>query len=199
MSLLQDLRRFVPNRRLTITEAYVLAERQATELLRRQGACAAPVTSSLITGLPFLTVSVRVPMRSSGATQWIKPRWIVLLNGAESPARQRFSLAHELKHVLDHPRIKAFGGPKTPTERRRTEQLCDYFAACLLMPRAWVKSAFYSGVQDVVELADLFQVSPPAMQVRLTQLGILDPYARCSGMDNAYLRQSSASSLGLAA
>ncbi len=67
------------------------------------------------------------------------------------------------------------------------------------MPRTWVKQAYSGGVQNVIELAELFQVSPQAMQVRLLQLGLVDPYARCGGMDNAYLRQSSASPLGQAA
>src|SRR5438132_7400752 len=103
MNLLDELRAMVPNRRLTLHESYVLAERQATAFLRRQGACAAPAAATLISGLPFITVAVRTPMASSGATRWIKPRWVVLLNGSEPVVRQRFSMGHELKHILDHP------------------------------------------------------------------------------------------------
>ncbi|MEO6318843.1 MAG: ImmA/IrrE family metallo-endopeptidase, partial [Acidimicrobiales bacterium] len=83
------------------------------------------------------------------------------------------------------------------------ERLCDYFAACLLMPRSWVKQAYGSGVQDVVALAERFEVSPQAMQVRLLQLGLVDRYRRCRGIDNGisdiYLRSAPASPLGLAA
>lgn len=200
MKLLEELRAVVPSRRLTLNEGYVLAERQATILLRRQGACAAPVPATLISGLPFVTVAVRTPMQSSGATRWIKPRWVVLLNGAEPAVRQRFSLAHEFKHILDHPNAETlYGSVDSATKRRRVEQLCDYFAACLLMPRGWIKQAYADGVQDEVDLAELFEVSPQAMRVRLLQLGIVGPYARCGGMNNAYLRQLPASSLGLAA
>lgn len=71
------------------------------------------------------------------------------------------------------------------------------------MPRPWVKSAYADGIQDVVELADLFEVSPQAMQVRLLQLGVIDPYLRCRGIDNAtsdfYLRSLPVSPLELAA
>ena len=46
----------------------------------------------------------RRPRRSgSAATQWSHGRWLILLNGAVSRGRQRWSLAHELKHILDHP------------------------------------------------------------------------------------------------
>lgn len=60
-----------------------------------------------------------------------------------------------------------------------SERVADYFAACALMPKAWVKTAFYSRTQRVEELADLFQVSPRAMSVRLSQLGLTTPVDRC--------------------
>jgi Zn-dependent peptidase ImmA (M78 family) len=125
----------------------------------------------------------------SGGTKWIKPRWVVLLNAYEPAVRRRFSLAHEFKHVLDHAnRAVIYGTERTATHHRNIEQLCDYFAACLLMPRPWVKASWASGLQDIVALAGRFDVSPQAMQVRLLQLGLLDPYLRCREMDNTYLR-----------
>jgi Zn-dependent peptidase ImmA (M78 family) len=137
---------------------------------------------------------------ASGGAKWIKPRWVILLNSYEPAARQRFSLAHEFKHVLDHPYVHiAYGSLSTPTSRHALEQLCDYFAACLLMPRPWVKAMWASGLQDIVALARQFEVSPQAMQVRLLQLGLMDPYLRCSGMDNAYLRSRPVSLPELAA
>lgn len=200
MSLLQELRAIVPARRLTRTEAFVLAERQATWLLQRTGITDAPVPSTMISRLPFVHVAIRTPMSSSGATRWIKPHWVVLLNGMEPVVRQRFSLAHELKHILDHDYARQVLGPtRSKSTNRSIEQLCDFFAASVLMPRTWVKSAFADGVQDVYDLAELFEVSPQAMQVRLLQLGLIDPYARCSGIDNVYLRSLPVSPLELAA
>lgn len=199
MSRLRELRAIVPSRRLTNSEALVLAERQATTLLRLQGVDAAPVPSEVITELPFLRVARRSPMQSSGATSWIKPRWVILINRYEAASRQRFSLAHEFKHVLDHlDRSTIYGPADSRTAALRIERICDYFAACLLMPRTWVKTAFASGLQDVVALAEHFQVSPQAMQVRLLQIGLLDRYGRC-GMNNAYLRSMTVSPLELAA
>lgn len=60
------------------------------------------------------------------------------------------------------------------------EQLCDYFAACLLMPRTWVKNAYAGGTQEIPKLARLFDVSEPAMRVRLTSIGLIDPLPRCA-------------------
>lgn len=200
MTVLAELRRVLPKRALTRTEAYVLAERQATLLLKLSNLVKPPVPTTVVSRLPFLTVAVRTPMRSSGATRWVKPRWIVLLNGMEPPARQRFSLGHELKHIIDHEHAKQFF-PRVMSSSGRlsVEQLCDFFAGSLWMPRPWVKRAFASGTQDTVDLARLFEVSPQAMHVRLLQLGLIDPYARHSEMDNAYLRSKSVSPLELAA
>ena len=203
MNLLADLRSLSPQRRLTATEAYGVAERQATRLLQRSGVTSGPVPTEVIAELPFVRVATRRLLPASGATRWVKPRWVILLNGLESPTRQRFSLAHEFKHVLDHPHRQSNSALDTPTKHLANERLCDYFAACLLMPRSWVKQAYGSGVQDVVALAERFEVSPQAMQVRLLQLGLVDQPGRCRGIDNTisdvYLRSAPASPLGLAA
>jgi len=202
VNLLADLRSLSPQRRLTATEAYSVAERQATRLLSRSGITSGPVPTEVIAELPFVRVATRRLLPASGATRWVKPRWVILLNGLESPSRQRFSLAHEFKHVLDHQHRKV-QVLDTPTKRLANERLCDYFAACLLMPRTWVKQAYGSGVQDVVALAERFEVSPQAMQVRLLQLGLVDRLGRCRGIDNTisdiYLRSAPALPLGLAA
>jgi len=200
MNLLDELRDIVPDRRLSITESYVLAERQATALLERRGVDAAPVPTAVIADLPFVRVALNNAMEASGETKWQKPRWLISLHATEPAVRQRFSLAHEFKHILDHKRRQRFYPLiMNLADKRRHEQLCDYFAASLLMPRTWVKQAYSFGVQDEFELARLFQVSTQAMQFRLRQLGIVDPYERCSEMNSVYLRQLPASSLGLAA
>ena len=106
----------------------------------------------------------------------------------------------EFKHVLDHPNVGLFYGPAGGrTRQEHVERLCDYFAGCLLVPRPWLKRALTSGIQDLSELADLFQVSQPAMQVRLLQVGLVEPYQRCAPSDTLYLRALPSPPVGLAA
>ncbi len=63
---------------------------------------------------------------------------------------------------------------KRSPAKERIEQACEYFDACLLMPRVWMKRAYYGeGIQDVPSLARLFNVSWLAMRVRLEQLGFV--------------------------
>lgn len=102
LGVLTELRDFVPIRPLTRTEAYRIAEMQATRFLRLVGTEAAPVREEAISELPRIQVQRFSPLPVSGATQWSHGRWMILLNGAEPLVRQRFSLAHEFKHILDH-------------------------------------------------------------------------------------------------
>lgn len=56
---------------------------------------------------------------------------------------------------------------------QQIELICNYFAACFLMPRTWVKRAYGSGIQDEEALAGLFKVSVEAMHNRLIFLGYI--------------------------
>jgi hypothetical protein len=179
-TILQQLRALTPPRGLSYVDALSVAERQALRLLQLLMLDGPLVPEEALTGLPRLRVERISPLPASGATQWIHGRWVILLNGAEAPVRQRFSLAHELKHVIDHERIKVLypdsGGM---SGHERAEQVCDYFAGCLLMPRPWLKRAWTSGLQDLGQLSRQFGVSRQAMQVRLLQTGLMEPPRRC--------------------
>jgi Zn-dependent peptidase ImmA (M78 family) len=135
---------------------------------------------TVITQLPQVQVERIIPAPVSGATQWSHGRWLIILNGSEPLGRQRFSLAHEFKHILDNPFIDVLY-PRTHgmSSAERAEQVRDYFAACLLMPRVWLKRAWVEGPQDTGKLAHRFEVSKQAMQVRLLQIGLMEPVARC--------------------
>lgn len=179
--VLATLRDFVPIRPLTRTEAFRIAEMQATRFLALVGTNHAPVPETAIATLPKMDVQRHSPLPVSGATQWSNGRWLILLNGNEPTVRQRFSLAHEFKHIIDHRFIDILYS-RIP-ERDRTdfiEQLCDYFAGCLLVPRSWLKHAWGNGIQRPADLAAHFGVSQQAVQVRLAQTGLIGPTRRCS-------------------
>ena len=174
-TVLLELRRVTPVRPLRYAEALRVAEWQATKLLRLSGIEDGPVPESVITGLPKMQVERLYPLGVSGFSQWSKGRWLIVLNSNEPKTRQRFSLGHEFKHVIDHPLIAVLYPPAMGQDAKaRAELVCDHFAACLLMPRPWVKRAWVSGKQDVVRLAAHFNVSVPAMRRRLEQIGLVE-------------------------
>ena len=110
----------------------------------------------------------------SGVTSWHNGRWLIVLNGAEPLVRQRFSLAHEFKHAVDHRfRDELYVDRRGLSAATQAEQAADYFAACLLMPKRWLYAAWAAGHQRVSVLSRMFAVSPQAMARRLQHLGLV--------------------------
>lgn len=185
--VITELRDFVPIRPLTRHEAFRIAELQAIRFLAATGINRPPVPEHVISNLPYLQVERFSPLPVSGATEWTAGRWLILLNGAEPVVRQRLSLAHELKHILDHRFIQVLY-QRIPEKERDAfiEQVCDYFAGSLLVPRTWLKNAWANGVQTPTELAARFGVSQAAIRVRLAQVGLGERPARCSRTDSTW-------------
>lgn len=179
-SVLAELRDLAPKRPLTWVEGLRVAELQADRLVKLSGIREAPVPEEVITDLPRITVERPYPFKVSGVTAWSEGVWMIALNGGEPETRQRFSLAHEFKHVIDGPAKSYLYPPQLGfSSHERAEGVANHFAACLLMPHMWVKRAWASGIQDVRQLARIFEVSPEAMRVRLTTMGLIAPYPRC--------------------
>ena len=127
--VLAQLRDVVPLRALTRQEALSVAERQALKLLELTGTIGGPVHERIIAELPRIHVERMSPWPVSGATHWVNGRWIIVLNGAEPVVRQRFSLAHELKHIIDHPFVDTlYRGIPEADRHDFIERTCDYFA-----------------------------------------------------------------------
>jgi len=187
-STLAELRSLVPPRRgLTIHEAEQITERQATRLLALTGITGPPVPSAVIADLPRIYVAREtvlpdsgLPIPASGSSHWNGQKWVIVVNGDEPRTRQRFSLAHEFKHVMDHPfRTQLYPRCRGYLPEERWEHIAHYFAASLLMPRQWIKRVWASErMQDVADLAQLFEVSQTAMEIRLLKLGLLEPGLR---------------------
>lgn len=168
------LRQLVPARPLNWNEARSLAERQAGQLLDFMFLAEPPIPMFVVSSLPGILVEWKEHWPVSGMSAQAGSHWRIVLRAEESRQRQRFSLGHELKHVLDHPTIDATQAHLKPHRRQpRAERLCNYFAACLLMPRPWVKHDYYDGLQNVRALARRYYVSEEAMSSRLNELGLV--------------------------
>ncbi|WP_138443006.1 ImmA/IrrE family metallo-endopeptidase [Sinomonas susongensis] len=180
-SVLASLRALIPNRIVTNqSEALRVAEHQASRLLELHHIDDGPVPSGLIPELPKIEIEL-VDAPVSGASFWNGSAWIIQLNKHENYCRQRFTLAHEYKHIVDHNRADTlYMGTRETTAQQQAEQAADYFAGCLLVPKKLLKRAYYGGVQRTADLAGLFHVSEAAMAVRLRQTGIVEAAPRCT-------------------
>ena len=187
--VVKQLRDLMPNRPLGYHEALRLAEDQAQLLLELTETTHPAVPERVITALPRIEVRRMAPFPTSGASHWARGSWRVAVNAAEPATRQRFSLAHEFKHILDHRDVHRLYAALPERERdQMIERVCDYFAGCLLMPRAWLTAAYANGTHHPMDLAQIFAVSPTAINVRLNQTGITRPRTRCG--PNHYGRTS---------
>jgi Zn-dependent peptidase ImmA (M78 family) len=162
------------------SETLRIAELQANRLLGRFGIDQPPVAEEIISELPRIEVVREPGLPVSGCAHWNGRHWVIALSADEPPARQKFSAAHEFKHVLDHTTgIFLYRDTPYQSAAAQAERVADYFAACLLMPKRLVKRLWFEGPQSVERLADSFEVSPAAVRYRVSQLGLIDAASRC--------------------
>jgi Zn-dependent peptidase ImmA (M78 family) len=97
------------------------------------------------------------------------------INPRDSYRRQRFTIAHECAHYLLH--REKIGDGITDNAMYRSDVMtsaeefeANNLAADLIMPRNLVLQHYKQGTETYSEMADLFDVSVPAMRVRLRYL-----------------------------
>jgi hypothetical protein len=174
-SVLAALRALIPNRKLRFYEAQRLTELQASRLLALRHITEAPVPSEIVSDLARIRVDYD-DLPTSGLSFWDGRDWVICLNTTEPDTRQRFTLLHEFKHIIDHGRTELLY-----TDSHRTggsdqaEHAADHFAGCVLMPKRLVYAAWRQGLRSHAELAMLFDVSVRAIEVRLDQLRLSRP------------------------
>lgn len=169
-STLASLRALAPRAQISFEDATWLAERQAVKLLELLDCTdGGNLQETSLGALPRLRV-VRETLPTSGLSYWNGREWIIALNDSDSPARQRFTLLHEFKHIVDHPQAGALYRSQWQAERA-----ADYFAGCALIPKRELKRVFCGITQNIDRLADHFGVSREAIRVRLDQTGLVEP------------------------
>ena len=173
-----------------MTARFSLARRKARELLRDAKVRERPVPVERLARLagarihyePFDgRISGMVHRQANGGA-------IIGVNAAHAINRQRFTIAHELGHLIlhkdetlhvDEREPIAFRNEESSLATKDVEIEANQFAAELLMPVDLLAKEIGSLPDDmeaedaVIELADRFQVSEQAMTLRLTRLGVL--------------------------
>lgn len=184
-SILGGLRALTPQRETTFEESLRVAELQATKLLDWLDPLGHGLHDHHLTGLPRITV-VYEHLPVSGTSHWNGHRWVIAIAKGDSLARQRFTLLHEFKHIIDHGRTQSlYTGDHRHNRKKQAELAADFFAGCALVPRRLLKAAWGNRLQQISDLAAHFGVSEQAIEVRLSQTGLsrtVDrlPTSRCA-------------------
>ncbi|HEX5526351.1 MAG TPA: ImmA/IrrE family metallo-endopeptidase [Solirubrobacterales bacterium] len=118
--------------------------------------------------------------------------WIDRGEARRSPGRRRFTIAHEIAHLLLHVPVLHEVFYDRPTDIReidedrsgsaaadlpQREREANVFARELLMPEPLVNEQAHATGFNLPALAKRFEVSVPAMRLRLRLLKLLPPLA----------------------
>jgi hypothetical protein len=135
-NVLQSLRSLIPERVVTFPEALRIAELQASRLRQLLEATDAMSPTQVIAGLPHIRVEYVSDLPSGGLSFWDGRQWIIQLSSLQTPVRQRLSLFHQYKHIIDHGAApQLYGGDRqqgTDVDAL-AERAADHFADCVLI------------------------------------------------------------------
>lgn len=119
-------------------------------------------------------VYVLMEPATSGSLTYEEGKWIIRVNKNHNYKRQRFTILHELGHYMLHRnKLQSFTDEVffRKENKNDNEYKANEFASKLLMPEDRVRKAIAEGVRNLGVLAERFEVSSPAMKLRVQELG----------------------------
>jgi Zn-dependent peptidase ImmA (M78 family) len=144
----------------------------------------------LVKKLGLLLAPLPADDEISGAIIRKDGRVVIAVNPAHHINRQRFTIAHELGHYFLHEGLETHVDQNFRVAWRNAESSkaidwneiqANRFAAELLMPTSFMLKDLDSleavDRHAVALLATKYVVSPDAMKIRLSQLGIIGPFS----------------------
>jgi hypothetical protein len=179
-ALIERLRAIPPHRPLTYGESLRVAQWQAFHLRRWDGGDKPNIDLLWLVRQRAVPVnfvaSYKLGEESGLTTDQVGGKLQMFINEREPRVRQRFSVLHEFKHVLDfddadrlHARL---GSGSRQRHDDQIEWIANEFAGQVLMPTALIKRYWFR-TQDKELMATMFDVSVEAMTTRLERLGLI--------------------------
>ena len=159
----------------TLGKIFRLVEKLAQKYLKKGGVSSPPVPAELVSlADEDSAIEIHlVPLEVCRGAIWrLKDKWVIQLKADDTPDARRFTLFHEAFHILAHCQATpVFNGPGRE-EAYFNELLADYFAGCVLMPRAWVLER-WAKVNNIGRMARIFGVKESQMWMCLRQLHLV--------------------------
>ena len=163
-------------------------ERRTEQLLAKAGMDTAPVPVEQVAAHLGIKLELAdLGEDCSGVLVRNGNRAVIGINEKQHSNRQRFSIAHEIAHLILHEgdtyidkgyRVH-FRDLESGSGTKFEEMEANAFAAALLMPAKWVRDAFRQQPFELTEddslelLAKKFEVSTQAMTYRLMNLQLI--------------------------
>lgn len=161
-----------------------LLQKIAMETLRKSGITAAPVSPRRVAAVLGATVQPEfADDEISGGLQRTTAGPIIGVNASHHPNRQRFTIAHEIGHLVLHEGEDVFVDRQFRRDATSSEAIdpieieANKFAAALIMPEEFIRRDLADELlpltSDAVEkLARMYLVSQQAMTFRLDNLAV---------------------------
>ena len=137
-----------------------------------------PVSLELVGSFLHVKHIRRVVMASAARLSPNYDHLVIEVNADHPVGRQRFSIAHDLAHVVSPDYSRGYIDDRVTgqfSEKSELELLCDIGAAALLMDERWLRKAtdgIQPSIAELVHLSGLFGVSIEAMAVRISELNL---------------------------
>ncbi len=137
--------------------------------------CTIPVPDNLISvDSNNVPIEVRrVSLKANhGAVWYTGDSWLIQLNDRDPLPRGRFTLYHEIFHVLAHCHSTPVFKKRMDREVNFNEAIADHFAANILLPAEQL-AEYWKKFGDANRMADIFQVPRPVMYIALRSYGLI--------------------------
>lgn len=161
--------------RIEITEATAIVRARA--FVRTCGIDSVPVDLNKLLSVAKaeLRVSHRLDSGQAGKTMFANGRHLIVVNGKDTPERQRFTVLHELAHIVlelpsKHGDSLTTNALYSYSRRPPEEVICDTFAAECLIPHEFLRSDLKDATANFVfvqTLAERYEASLPCTASRL--------------------------------
>jgi Zn-dependent peptidase ImmA (M78 family) len=153
-----------------------LVVRLCAQLLEEAGV-SVPVDVRMLASFRGIAAITAVDQAEAGCIFCDGERLIIQIRGSDSPERRRFTICHEILHTFfpgfrEERRTRIDSTVGAFDRSRLEEYLCDLGAAELLLPRKLFLAALppQPCLDDVIELAAVFEASLEATAIRLVSL-----------------------------
>ena len=120
------------------------------------------------------SIEVRlVPLQVTHGGLWQSGKtWIIHLNSNDSPSRRRFTLFHEVFHIMAHQKTTPVFSSTQSDGGMFNEWMADHFAAYVLAPPFLIDKEWQSS-KDILKMIKRFDVNFGVMLVMLKRSGLV--------------------------
>jgi Zn-dependent peptidase ImmA (M78 family)/transcriptional regulator with XRE-family HTH domain len=137
-----------------------------------------PNLTELLEEKGFKIILIDLPLKISGLTSTVTTEKgeefsVIIVNKVDSLERRRFTIAHELCHII----VDTLG-IQVPDEFSDIENFCNRFAGVFLVDAEHLKNELGDsrtsiGYMELIEIKKYYRVSAAALLMRLSQTGII--------------------------